>query len=76
MSSTPRSERAAVNTVDIIMAGGVLVAMVALAPVYYRFINMGASEADPFTSLLLQFTFPTLLLALVISVGVSARRGG
>lgn len=73
----PRPDtRAAVQLVDGIMTFVVLVGIIALSPVFYKFIGMVDGNADPFSSLLLQLVLPLLLLALILSVGVSARRGG
>jgi hypothetical protein len=67
--------RAAVRLVDVILSLFVLVATISLAPTIYRFIGMVTAEADPFSELLLMLVVPMLFLALIISVGVSARRG-
>lgn len=69
-------ERAQVQLVDVIMGFLVLVAIVSTYPFYRKFIGMVSAEADPFSSLLLQLAVPLIVLALVISVGVSARQGG
>lgn len=71
----PMDTRAAVELVDVILGLGVLVAIIALAPVMYHFIDMVSGVADPFTSLVLQLTIPTLIIGLIISMGVSAKRG-
>lgn len=67
---------AQVQLVDAVLTFFVLVAVVVTAPFYYKFIGMVSGEADPFSALLLQLVVPLMLLALIISVGVSARRGG
>lgn len=68
-----RTERAAVNLGTVVMTFFVLVGLLALAPIFYRFIDMATASADPFSSLLLQLVVPLLFIALIISVGVSAR---
>lgn len=68
-------ERGAVQLVDAVLTFFVLVTIIVLAPIFYHFVGMVSAEADPFSSLLLQLTLPFLLLALVLSVGISARRG-
>lgn len=67
-------DRAAVNLVDAVMTFFVLAGILTLAPIFYRFIDMAAAEADPFSSLLLQLVVPLLFITLLLSVGVSARR--
>lgn len=74
MTPTP-DKRGAVNIVDIILGMALLVGIIVLAPVIYQFIGMATAEADPFTSLVLQLTVPTLFIGFIISMGVSARRG-
>lgn len=67
--------RGRVELVDALMSFFVLVAVIALAPQFYRFTGMAASSADPFSSLLLQLVMPTIIIALMLSIGVSAVRG-
>lgn len=61
---------------DAILTFFVVVAIVALAPVIYTFIDGLSQYADGFSGLLLQLVVPFLIIALILSVGVSARRGG
>ena len=68
--------RAQVQLVDIFMTVFVLIGIVVLAPFFYKFIGMISAQADSFSGLLLQLMVPLLIIALIISVGVSARRGG
>lgn len=74
-SGRPSAGRGQVQVPDAILAVVVLVAVIALAPSLYQFVNMAAAEADPFSALLLRLTPSLLILGLIISVGVSARRG-
>lgn len=67
--------RAKLQLVDAILSFAVFVAIMVLAPFFYRFIDMGSAAADPFSSLLLELTLPLLLISLLLSIGVSARRG-
>lgn len=67
--------RAQVQLVDIILGLLTLVPILVLAPVIYKFISMVTSRSDPFTSLLLSLVVPLLLLSVIVSLGVSARRG-
>lgn len=66
--------RGAMKLVDVSLTFYVLVSIVVLAPVFYKFISMVSSAAPPFSSILLQLAIPLLMIALLISVGVSARR--
>jgi hypothetical protein len=75
MMGSDTSRRGAVQLVDAVMTMIVLVALVALAPYFARFLGMASSAADPFSSLLFQLILPMLFLALIVSVGVSARGG-
>lgn len=68
-------DRAAVNLADVILSFAVLVGLLVLAPYFYFFQGMAAAEADPLSTLLLQLVVPVLFLGLIVSVGVSARRG-
>lgn len=68
-------DRAAVHLVDVFLGFLVLVALMVLAPFFYTFIGMVSSEADPLSGLLLQLFVPFLFISLIVSVGVSARRG-
>lgn len=70
------SNRAQVQYVDIVLAFFVLVALVVTWPVYDQFISQIQPNADPLTGLILRLIFPAFVLALILSVGVSARRGG
>jgi hypothetical protein len=67
--------RGAVQLVDVVLTLFVLASTIALAPTIYHFIGLASAEADPFSSLLLQLVVPMLFIGLMISVGISARRG-
>lgn len=69
-------DRASVQVVDSLLTVIVLVGLIALAPIFAKFTGMITSAADPFSSLLFQLAIPSLFIALILSVGVSARRGG
>jgi len=71
-----RSPRGQVGLVDIIIGLTVLIPILVLAPVIWRFIDMIVPRADPFTQLLLSLSIPFLLMAFIVSMGVSARSGG
>lgn len=71
-----RDSRAAIQLVDAIFTFFVLVSILALAPFFNQFTGAVQSQADPFSSLLLGLFIPFLIIALIYSVGVSAKRGG
>lgn len=68
-------DRGAVTLVDVIIGVAVIVAVVALAPVWNHFIGLASSAADPFTQTVLQLAIPLMLLGVIVSLGVSARGG-
>lgn len=70
------NDRAQVQYVDVILAFFVLVGLIVTFPIYNEFISKVQTNADPLTGLILRLIFPAFVLALVLSVGVSARRGG
>ena len=63
-----------VQLTDAIMAFVVIVALLATSPILFEFSAMVGSAADPLSSLVLQLVVPLLFVAVIISVGVSARR--
>lgn len=66
--------RGQIHLVDIVMGLFLVIAIVALAPFFYQFTDMISAEADGFSSLLLQLILPFLIISLVVSIGVSAKR--
>jgi hypothetical protein len=68
--------RAQLQIVDVVLTFIVLVAALVTAPFMYQFIGMVTSEADPFTTVVLQLVPPLIIVGLIISVGVSARSRG
>jgi hypothetical protein len=68
-------DRARIQFVDVLLSFAVLVAIIALSPVFGRFTGMVVGEADPFSALLLQLVMPLLVVALILSAGRSARGG-
>lgn len=66
--------RGAVRLSDVVLTFFGIVSLLALAPVLGKFQNMVAAEADPFSALLLRLIIPGLILGILLSVGVSARR--
>jgi hypothetical protein len=74
MSSRNHS-RGQIQLVDVMMTFFVLVAILATAPFWSQFQSMVIPHADGLSELLLQLALPLLFLSLIVSVGVSARRG-
>jgi len=52
----------------------VLISIIVLAPVIFEFQSMISSAADPLSGLIFTLIVPLFIVALLISVGVSARR--
>lgn len=69
-----RDSRGAVQLTDIVLSMVLLVALMVLAPIIFEFTAMVGTEADPLSSLVLQLVVPMFFIALIVSVGVSARR--
>jgi len=74
--NTPTQTRGQIQLVDVMMTFFVLVAILATAPFWSEFQSMVMPHADGLSELLLQLSLPLLFLGLIVSVGVSARRGG
>jgi len=68
------TSRAEVQMADVLMTLVIIVFMVVTAPIWWRFTGMVTAEADPLTSLLLELLIPLILVAVMASVAVSARR--
>lgn len=73
--SEENADRGQVQLVDAVLGLFVLVAILSLSPVLFTFIGWVRASGDPFSALLLGLVVPLLLLALILSMGVSARRG-
>lgn len=67
-------DRGAVQMSDVVLTFFSVVALLALAPVLNRFTGMVSDVADPFSALLLQLVVPAIIIGILLSVGVSARR--
>lgn len=68
------SNRGAVRLSDVVLTFFGVVSLLALAPVLTKFTSMVTAEADPFSSLLLGLVMPAIIIGILLSVGVSARR--
>jgi hypothetical protein len=73
MMDTNHDDRAAVGFVDVLMMFLVLVSIIVLAPFFNKFTSMIQGAAGPFTSVLLSVFVPLVLVALLLSIGQSAR---
>lgn len=68
-----RDTRARISMVDVIMTFVVLVSLVGVAPWLYDIVGMLQNPADALTATLLALFLPLLFIALILSMGVSAR---
>jgi hypothetical protein len=73
MDKLRRDDRGALQYPDVIMAFGTLVAIVAVSPWLFAAIDKLQGKVDPLTGILLGMMPALLVIALIISVGVSAR---
>jgi hypothetical protein len=67
-------ERARIGYVDVVLGFASLVAIAVVSQWIFRIIDMLRQEVDPLTSVLVGLLMPMLLIGLIYSVGVSARR--
>lgn len=68
-------DRGRVQYVDIILALATLVSFVAMATWVYSVIGMATDVVDPLSAALLELTLPVFVIAMIISLGVSAQTG-
>ncbi len=68
-----RDTRGRVQYVDIVLAFATLVSFIAVAPWVYTAIQMGTSEVDPLSATLLQLVLPLFVIAMIVSLGISAK---
>jgi hypothetical protein len=69
-------DRGRVQFPDIVMSFILIVAIVVLSPTIMYFIEQATGELGAFSSVLFNLAMPLLILALIVSVAVSARGGG
>lgn len=69
------ADRGRVQYADTVMAFATLIAFIAVAPWVYTANGMAASSVDPLTATLLRIALPMFVIAMIISIGVSARQG-
>lgn len=66
--------RGAVQLTDVVLTMVLMVSLMVLAPIIFEFTALVSTEADPLSTLVLQMVAPMFFVALILSVGVSARR--
>lgn len=59
---------------DAIISFVVMVGVLAISPIIFEFSAMVQSEADPLSGMILSLVLPLLIIAVLVSVAVSARR--
>jgi len=64
----------ALTITDGIITFVTMVALLALSPIFFEFATIVRAEADPLSGLILSIVVPLFFVAILISVGVSARR--
>lgn len=67
-------DRAALQYPDVIMAFATLIAIVAVSPWLYAVLDRLQSRADPLTGIILGMMPALLVIALIVSIGVSSRK--
>lgn len=73
MQRLSEDDRGRITYTDVVMAFGTLVTFIAVAPWTYDIIAKIQSTADPLTGTLAALVPPVLLIALLVSIGVSGR---
>lgn len=66
-------ERGRIQYVDIVLGFATLVSFVAVAPWVYSGLGMATGVVDPLSATLLELTLPVFVIAMLVSLGVSAR---
>jgi hypothetical protein len=67
------TDRARVQYVDVILTFATLVTFGATAPWIYNAVSKGRTALDPLSGTLLALALPIMVIALIVSVGVSGR---
>jgi tellurite resistance protein TehA-like permease len=68
------NERARIGYVDVVLGFATFVAFATISDWIFRLIDMLRQQVDPLTSVLVGLLVPMLLIGLLYSLGVSARR--
>lgn len=72
-STALEGDRGRVQFTDVILALAMLVSFVAIAPWVYNAIGMATGVVDPLSGTLLSLSLPAFVVAMILSLGVSAR---
>lgn len=64
----------ALTITDGIITFVTMVALLALSPIFFEFATIVQGSADPLSGMILSIVVPLFMVAILISVGVSARR--
>lgn len=67
-------ERGRVGYVDVVLAFATFVAFATVSDWIFQLISMLRAEVDPLTSVLIGLLVPIILIGIIYSVGVSAKR--
>ncbi|QGX95931.1 hypothetical protein EI982_14630 [Haloplanus rallus] len=73
MTALQSDDRGRVQYVDVVLTFATLVSFGAVAPWVYNAISMGRTVLDPLSGTLLALGLPMMVIALIVSVGVSGR---
>jgi len=73
---TMADTRGAIQLTDVVLGFFALVAFLVLSPVFVAMTDLIVAEADGFSALVFGLVMPSLIIALILGIGVSARRAG
>jgi len=68
------NRRGRIGYVDVVLATATFVAFATISDWIYRIIDMLRQQVDPLTSVLVGLLVPMLLIGILYSLGVSAKR--
>lgn len=68
-----RDARARIQYTDVVLGFATLVTFIAVAPWVYTNIGMAQNAVDPLSATLLALTLPFFVIAMIVSLGVSAK---
>jgi len=68
------NRRGRIGYVDVVLAFATFVAFATISDWIYRIIDMLRQQVDPLTSVLVGLLVPMLLIGILYSLGVSAKR--
>lgn len=75
MTPLPTDTRARIQYTDVVMGFATLVTFIAVAPWVYTNIGMAQNHVDPLSATLLALALPFFVIAMIVSLGISARSG-